>query len=64
MQVPKKPGLGIELDRAEVAKAHALYKDGGTDPAKLAEVRENGAVRNHRDWPARPFRPAAPADFA
>jgi glucarate dehydratase len=23
--VPKKPGLGIELDMAEVEKAHALY---------------------------------------
>jgi glucarate dehydratase len=27
--VPKKPGLGIELDRAEVEKAHALYKQHG-----------------------------------
>jgi glucarate dehydratase len=25
VQVPKKPGLGIELDMAEVEKAHALY---------------------------------------
>ena len=27
--VPKKPGLGIELDMAEVAKAHELYKQHG-----------------------------------
>ncbi len=26
VQVPKAPGLGIELDRAEVAKAHELYR--------------------------------------
>jgi glucarate dehydratase len=26
VQVPKKPGLGIELDMAEVAKAHELYR--------------------------------------
>ncbi len=25
MQVPKKPGLGVELDMAEVEKAHQLY---------------------------------------
>ena len=25
VQVPKKPGLGVELDMAEVEKAHALY---------------------------------------
>jgi glucarate dehydratase len=29
VQVPKKPGLGIELDMAEVAKAHELYKQHG-----------------------------------
>jgi len=29
VQVPKKPGLGIELDLAEVAKAHELYKQHG-----------------------------------
>ncbi len=29
VQVPKKPGLGIELDRAEVAKAHELYRQHG-----------------------------------
>jgi glucarate dehydratase len=29
VQVPKKPGLGIELDMAEVAKAHELHKQHG-----------------------------------
>ena len=29
VQVPKKPGLGIELDMAEVDKAHALYRQHG-----------------------------------
>jgi glucarate dehydratase len=29
VEVPKKPGLGIELDLAEVAKAHELYKQHG-----------------------------------
>ena len=26
VEVPKKPGLGVELDMAEVEKAHQLYK--------------------------------------
>jgi glucarate dehydratase len=29
VQVPKTPGLGVELDMAEVAKAHALYQQHG-----------------------------------
>ncbi|HEY0821154.1 MAG TPA: glucarate dehydratase [Rhizobacter sp.] len=29
VQVPKKPGLGIELDMAEVQKAHTLYQQHG-----------------------------------
>jgi glucarate dehydratase len=29
VQVPKKPGLGVELDMAEVEKAHQLYKQHG-----------------------------------
>ncbi len=29
VQVPQKPGLGVELDMAEVEKAHALYKQHG-----------------------------------
>ncbi len=29
MRVPKKPGLGVELDMVEVEKAHQLYKQHG-----------------------------------
>jgi len=29
VEVPKKPGLGVELDMVEVEKAHALYKQHG-----------------------------------
>ena len=29
VEVPKKPGLGIELDMAKVAKAHELYREHG-----------------------------------
>ncbi|MEU4632782.1 enolase C-terminal domain-like protein, partial [Nocardia sp. NPDC023733] len=29
VQVPKKPGLGIEIDEAELAKANALYRQHG-----------------------------------
>lgn len=29
VEVPKKPGLGVELDMAEVEKAHALYQQHG-----------------------------------
>jgi len=29
VQVPKKPGLGVELDMAEVEKAHRLYLQHG-----------------------------------
>jgi glucarate dehydratase len=29
VQVPKKPGLGVELDMAEVERAHQLYKQHG-----------------------------------
>jgi glucarate dehydratase len=29
VEVPKKPGLGIEIDMAEVEKAHALYLENG-----------------------------------
>ncbi|WP_135467221.1 carbon-nitrogen hydrolase family protein [Crenalkalicoccus roseus] len=34
------------------------------DPARIAAVREGGAVRNHRDWPHQPFPPPLPAEFA
>jgi glucarate dehydratase len=36
VQVPQKPGLGIDIDMAEVEKAHELYKNmgaGGRDDA-------------------------------
>jgi len=29
VEVPKKPGLGVELDMVEVEKAHALYREHG-----------------------------------
>jgi glucarate dehydratase len=29
VKVPQKPGLGVELDMAEVDKAHQLYKQHG-----------------------------------
>src|SRR5690349_23510118 len=29
VEVPKKPGLGIEIDEAELAKANALYQQHG-----------------------------------
>ena len=29
VQVPKKPGLGVELDMIEVEKAHQLYRQHG-----------------------------------
>ncbi|MEO3471811.1 carbon-nitrogen hydrolase family protein [Roseomonas sp. CAU 1739] len=34
------------------------------DPARLTAVRDDGQVRNHRDWPSRPFAAPMPADFA
>ncbi|MCS6891117.1 MAG: carbon-nitrogen hydrolase family protein [Rhodovarius sp.] len=34
------------------------------DPAAIARVREEGAVRNHRDWPRGPLPPVRPAAFA
>jgi predicted amidohydrolase len=34
------------------------------DPAAIERVREDGQVRNHRDWPRAPFAPPAPAVFA
>ena len=29
VEVPKRPGLGVELDMAEIEKAHALYREHG-----------------------------------
>nr|WP_246513999.1 carbon-nitrogen hydrolase family protein [Neoroseomonas soli] len=34
------------------------------DPARIAEVRQDGQVRNHRDWPRAPFARPMPAAFA
>jgi predicted amidohydrolase len=33
------------------------------DPARLDEVREHGAVRNHRDWPRHPIPAPTPAEY-
>jgi len=33
------------------------------DPARIEEVRRDGAVRNHRDWPRAPFPTPTPAEF-
>jgi predicted amidohydrolase len=38
-----------------------IYAD--LDPARLDAVRQDGGVRNHRDWPA-DIAPATPAPFA
>ena len=34
------------------------------DPAPMVRVRDDGAVRNHRDWPRAPFSRPTPAVFA
>lgn len=34
------------------------------DPARIERVREDGQVRNHRDWPRAPFARPVPAVFA
>ncbi len=36
VQVPQKPGLGVELDMDQVAKAHELYKGMGLGPGMTA----------------------------
>jgi glucarate dehydratase len=54
VQVPKKPGLGIELDMAEVDKAHQLYKQhglGARDDAMAMQYLIPG-------WTFNPKRPA------
>jgi glucarate dehydratase len=54
VQVPKKPGLGIELDMAEVEKAHQLYKQhglGARDDAVAMQYLMPG-------WTFNPKRPA------
>jgi len=54
VQVPKKPGLGVELDMAEVEKAHQLYQRhglGARDDAVAMQVLVPG-------WQFDPKRPA------
>jgi glucarate dehydratase len=38
LTVPQKPGLGVELDRAEVDKAHQLYLQHGLGMRNDAEA--------------------------
>jgi glucarate dehydratase len=54
VQVPKKPGLGVELDMVEVEKAHLLYKQhglGARDDAMAMQSLVPG-------WSFNPKRPA------
>lgn len=54
VQVPRKPGLGVELDMAEVEKAHQLYKQhglGARDDAMAMQYLIPG-------WTFNPKRPA------
>jgi glucarate dehydratase len=54
VQVPKKPGLGVELDMVEVEKAHRLYKQhglGARDDAMAMQSLVPG-------WSFNPKRPA------
>ena len=53
VQVPKKPGLGVELDMAEVEKAHQLYKQHGLG-ARDDAVAMQYLVPNWRFDPKRP----------
>ncbi|RZL35344.1 MAG: glucarate dehydratase [Rubrivivax sp.] len=52
--VPKKPGLGVELDMAEVEKAHALYKQHGLG-ARDDAIAMQYLIPN---WTFNPKRPA------
>jgi glucarate dehydratase len=54
IQVPKKPGLGIELDMAEVDKAHQLYRQHGLG------ARDDAAAMQYLipGWKFNPKRPA------
>ncbi len=54
MQVPQRPGLGIELDMAEVDKAHQLYLQHGLG------ARDDAAAMQHLipGWTFDPKRPA------
>jgi glucarate dehydratase len=54
VQVPKKPGLGVELDMVEVDKAHQLYKQHGLG------ARDDAAAMQYLipGWTFNPKRPA------
>jgi len=54
VQVPKKPGLGVELDMAEVEKAHQLYLQHGLG------ARDDATAMQHLipGWTFNPKRPA------
>jgi len=54
VQVPKKPGLGIELDMAEVEKAHQLYQQHGLG-ARDDAIAMQSLIPN---WSFNPKRPA------
>ena len=54
VQVPKKPGLGVELDMAEVEKAHQLYKQHGLGARDDAQAMQY-LIPN---WTFNPKRPA------
>ena len=54
VQVPKKPGLGIELDMAEVEKAHQLYREHGLG-ARDDAIAMQALIPN---WSFNPKRPA------
>lgn len=53
VQLPKKPGLGVELDMAEVEKAHQLYKQHGLG-ARDDAVAMQGLIPGWRFDPKRP----------
>lgn len=53
VQVPKKPGLGVELDMAEVEKAHQLYMEHGLG-ARDDAIAMQFLIPNWRFDPKRP----------
>ncbi|MNU00777.1 Glucarate dehydratase [compost metagenome] len=53
IEVPKKPGLGIELDRDRLMKAHELYKANGLGARDDAQ----GMQYLVPDWVFDPKRP-------
>ena len=53
VQVPRRPGLGIELDMVEVEKAHQLYKQHGLGARDDAAAMQY-LVPNWRFDPKRP----------